>query len=68
MELPVLVLVAVILPFGTSTKLNVPRLRLSYKGRLMCLIYIAILFIFTNRTQSQRSNENELPDYEERTR
>ncbi|XP_051759725.1 sema domain, immunoglobulin domain (Ig), short basic domain, secreted, (semaphorin) 3bl [Ctenopharyngodon idella] len=34
MELPVLVLVAVILSFGTSTKLNVPRLRLSYKDLL----------------------------------
>ncbi|KAL1269832.1 hypothetical protein QQF64_032121 [Cirrhinus molitorella] len=34
MELPVLVLVAVVLPFGTSTKLNVPRLRLSYKDLL----------------------------------
>uniref|UniRef100_A0A8C1LQU6 Sema domain, immunoglobulin domain (Ig), short basic domain, secreted, (semaphorin) 3bl n=1 Tax=Cyprinus carpio TaxID=7962 RepID=A0A8C1LQU6_CYPCA len=34
MELPVLVLVAVVLSFGTSTKLNVPRLRLSYKDLL----------------------------------
>lgn len=46
MELPVLVLVAVILSFGTSIKLNVPRLRLSYKGKLRTSHLFECVYIF----------------------